>query len=801
MNDLRLALRSLLSTPGPAAVVLVTLALAIGAGAAIFSVVSGVLLRPLGYGDDERVLVVWSSYDGNPGQNFRLSPADYRDLRDQVDGLGGQVGLYRSIGSTLTGLDRPVPVGSLTVTPRLFSVLQARPSAGRLFDDEDERPGGDPIVLLSHASWIRRFGADPALIGETIEIDGRPSTVVGVTAPEFRFPPGDDEVELYFPMRISDAILLDRDHRMFDAVARLAEGATLAAVIDEMDALATELQRRFPDSNEGWGLEAIPLRSELIGNLDTTLWVLTGAVLLVVVTACANVANVLMARSTVTAREFALRAAMGARSRDLARRSGAESLLLGLGGGGLGLALAAGGILLLRGTLPASIPRADEIGLDPAVLLFGLVLAIGATLIFGALPVLRAVTPNLADLLKPSGGGTVAGGGRRAREAMVVLQVGVAVVLLLAAAAMARNFARLTAVETGFRDRGVVSMAVGVPTTRYERAEFAAFFDGIVERVAALPGVRAAGATSDLPMSAVALDLDLEFQLVGGDAVDITARPNADFRLVTPGYLEAMGMELVAGRGLRDADRIAPRAVAVVNETLVQRYLPDLDPLGRLLRVPMLGDVEIVGVVADTRHGGLQSRYESQAFVPYGRIATGKMHVVAWADRDPGEMKAAMVGALAEVDPELAPSELVALEDLLWESVAMPRFNTLLLVGLALAAGLLAMIGTYGVVAWSVARRTGEIGVRVALGASAGATVWLVVGNALRTILLGTVAGLAAALALRGLLDGLIVTERALDAPTFVGVTALALAVGALAAWLPARRATRIDPIVALREN
>jgi putative ABC transport system permease protein len=801
MNDFRIALRSLLSTPVPAAVVILTLALAIAASAAIFSVVSGVLMRPLGYGDDSRIVVLWTSYDGNPGQSFRLSPADYRDLREEVDGLGGQVGLYRSIGSTLTGLDRPVSVGSLTVTPRLFSALQAQPSVGRLFDDADERPGGDPIVLLTYDSWSRRFGGDPDLIGQTIEVDGSPRTVVGVTAPGFRFPPGDDEIEIYFPMTLSDAVLLDRNHRMFDGIARLGDGVSLSAVNAELDALGTRLQQEFPLSNEGWGFEAIPLRNELIGNLDATLWILTGAVLLVLVTACANVANVLVARSTVTSHEFALRAALGARTRDLARRSLAESLLLGLAGGGFGLGLATWGVAFLRGTLPASIPRADEIALDPAVLAFALALSVAATLVFGALPALRAVTPNLAELLKPTGGNAVAGGARRAREAMVVLQVAVAIVLMVAAATMARSFLAVSSVDPGFRETGVVSMAVGVPTTRHDRSEFAAFFDSIVDRVGGLPGVRAAGATSDLPMSAVALDLDLEFQLVGGDALDVTARPNADFRLVLPGYFEAMGMEMVSGRALREADRIATRSVAVVNETLVARYLPNLDPLGRLIRTPMLGDVEIVGVVADTRHGGLQSRYESQVFVPYGRIATGKMHVVAWSDRDPDEVKVDMVAALQDLDPELAPTELVALEDLLWDSVAMPRFNTALLVGLALAAGLLAIIGTYGIVAYSVARRTSEIGVRVALGASGGATVWLIVRQALGTIAVGAVVGLGAALASTRLLAGLLPEGGTFDAGTYAVVALTAVLVGVLASWLPARRATRIDPVNALRES
>jgi predicted permease len=698
-------------------------------------------------------------------------------------------------------MDRPVQVGSLTVTPRLFGALQTQPAAGQLFSDADERPGGAETVILTYDSWTRRFEADPAIIGETIDVDGAPRTVLGVTAEGFRFPPGDDEVELYFPMRMSDQVLLDRNHRMFDAVARLGEGATLGAARAELDAMATQLEREFPDSNEGWSLTAVPLRQELVGNLSATLWVLSGAVLLVLITACANIANLLVARATVTAREFAVRAALGARPRDLARRSLVESLLLGAIGGGLGLLLASWGTAILRSVIPDSIPRGDAISLDPVVLLFAMAMSLGATLLFGALPAARAVSPDLIELLKPAGAFGATGGGRRLREAMVVLEVAVAIVLLVAAGLMVRSFARLSDVDPGFRQQGAVAVAVQLPGSRYGRSEFRPFFERLVTRTASLPGVRAAGAVSDLPMSSVNLDFDLEFSILGVDSTDPTMRPNADFRLVVPGYFEAMDMRILAGRDFDTTDAVADRTVAIINETLATRYFRDLDPIGQIARVPMLGDVEVVGIVNDIRHSGLQSRYESEMFVPFGSIATGQMHVVAWADRDPSSVARDIGAVLAEMDAELAPAQIVAIEDLLWESVAQPRFNTALLSGLALSAALLAIVGTYGIVAYSVTRRTGEIGIRMALGASSEATVWLIVRQAMGVILAGAVLGLAVALGSARLLAELLFEVGATDPTTYALVLIAALGLGATAAWIPARRATRIDPVAALRDS
>jgi putative ABC transport system permease protein len=783
-------------------VVIATLAIAIGANTAIFSVVHGVLLQPFGYGDDSRLVVLWATNESDESELFRLSPADYRDLRDGAAAFDGQVVLYRSIGSTLTALDEPVRVGSLAVTPRLFPVLEAKPAAGRFFSDADEKPGGGKKVVLTHASWTRRFGNDPSIVGAAIELDGEPYTVVGVTEDGFRFPPGNAGVEMYFPMALGDAVLLDRSHRMFDAVARLSDDVSLEDARAELAVMSDRLAREFPDSNSGWRLTARPLRDEMLGELSTTLAVLSGAVFLVLLTACANIANVLVARSTSVNREFAVRAVLGARSGHLIKRSLAEASILGLLGTAFGVLLAFWGVELLRTLLPADIPRVGALGLNGSVLAFAMALSIGATVLFGSIPALRGMAPDVAELLKPAlSCGSGPQGGRRLREAMVILEVALALVLLVGAGLMARSFARLTEVDPGFRRDGVVSVAVSLPRSRHDRSEWKSFFERLVERVEELPGVTRAGAVSDLPMSDVGLGFELEFTVPGLDALSPTARPNADVRLVIPGYFDAMGIRMVSGRDFDRLDASSSRAVAIVNETLVERYFRDVDPIGRPIGLATLGDVEVVGVASDIRHEGLASKYESEIFLPYGRPATGEMHIVVQSYLDTAAVANGVDSVLKDMDPGLAPSEAAAIADLLWQSAARPRFNAALLAGLALAAALLAIVGTYGIVAYSVSQRRGEIGLRMALGADSKATVLMILRQALGIVVNGALLGTLGALGATRFLRGLLFEVEPTDPLTYGVVLVASVAVGALAAWISALRATRIHPVVALRSE
>jgi len=799
MDNFKAAVRSLLSTPGPTLVVIATLAIAIGANTAIFSIVNGVLLRPLGYGDDSRLVVLWST---NETDTFRLSPADYRDVRDEAGAFDGQVALTRYIGSTLTALEQPVRVGSMTVTPRLFSVLGARPAAGQLFGVEDETPGAEPKVVITHASWMRRFGADPSIVGSKIEVDGRPRTVIGVTEPGFQYPPGGQDVEMYFPMALDNTVLPDRNHRMFDALARLADDVTIDAARAEITAIAERLADEYPTTNDGWGMAAQPLRNELFGELSTTLWVLSGAVFLVLLIACANIANLLVARSAAASREFAVRAALGASKGDLCKRSLAESSVLGVLGGAAGLLLAFWGTAVLRTVVPEAIPRADAIALDATTLSFAAALSIGSTLLFGSLPALRSMAPDLSGLLNSAGAfRTAAGGMRRLRELMVVAEVALAVVLLVSAGLMVRSFTRLNEVDPGFRQEGVVSVAVQLPRSRYSLDEMRPFFEQVVERVGHLPGVAAAGAVSDLPMSEVGLGFEMEFEVRGVDALSPTIRPNANFRLVLPGYFEAMGMEITRGRAFDALDAPGDRNVVIISETAAERYFRNVDPVGLSIGMDT-GEADIVGVVSDIRHGGLLSKYESEVFLPFGRPSlTTEMHIVVQSEAGTAAVAGAVGDVLRDMDPQLVPSQVVAISELLWESVAQPRFNTALLAILAACGAVLAVIGTYGVVAYSVSQRVREIGLRMALGADAPATVAMIVRHALGIVLTGAVLGIFAALGATRLLSGLLFDVQPTDPVVYGIVLVTAVLVGVLAAWAPARRATRIDPIVALRDS
>lgn len=802
MDNFKAAARSLLSTPGPTLVVIVTLAIAIGANAAIFSVVNGVLLRSLGFGDESELVVLWQTNEAQGLENSRFSMGDYRDVRDSAAAFDGQVAMYRYVGFTMTALDRPARVSSLIVSPRVFSVLQSGPALGRVFGEDDEKPGSEKQVVLTHASWTRRFGADPEIVGTTIELDSEPYTVVGVSEEGFHFPPGDDRVEMYTPLTLDDGILLDRAHRMFDTVARLSNGVSLAAANDELAAIADRLDREFSGTNEGWGMRARPLRAEVLGDVATTLWVLSAAVFLVLLIACANIANVLVARSSATTREFAVRAAVGARALDLVKRSLAESLLLGLFGGASGLLLALWGVALLRAVMPAEVPRGAEISLDGSVVLFGALLSIGASALFGLLPAFRSMSPNLAELLKPAGAaGSIVASGRRLRELMVIVEVALAIVLLVGAGLMVRSFARLNDVDPGFRQDGVVAVAVELPRSRYQTDERRTFFKQLVARVAKLPGIKGAGAVSDLPMSEVGVAFEMSFTVLGLDALAPTVRPNADFRAILPGYIEAMGIKLVRGRSFDILDGEDDRRIALVNETLVQRYFADIDPIGQVLRMPMAGDLEIVGVVSDIRHGGLQSEFAPELFIPYDQIAVSEMHIVVYSDLEPAAAAAAVTNVLADMDPQLAPTAIVTIADLLWESVAQPRFNTALLASLAMCAAVLAIVGTYGIVAYNVTQRTGEIGVRMALGADSAATVSMIVRQALGIVILGSVLGLFGAFGATRFLTQLLFGVRPTDPLTYGLVLVAAVVVGGVAAWMPARRATRIDPVSALRED
>lgn len=801
-RDFREAFRFLAANPGFAAVVILTLGLAIGVNSTIFSVLHGVLLRPLAYAEPGRLVGLWES---NPAQGLdrsEVSAATYIDWRERTRAFE-RIGIFRHRGFTLTGEDQAERIASVDVSPALLQLLGVAPVVGQLFSDDDERPGQERQVILSYATWQRRFGGSPGVVGRTLELDDATYTVVGVMPRDFRLPATDPDVELWAPLTLDLRALASRPHRMYEAIGRLAPGVSLEQARQDMASVAAGIARENQDTQAGWGVTLVPAHEQVVGNIGETLWVLFGAVVLVLVIACANIANILLARSARASRDFAVRAAFGAGSWVLVRRSLAESAVLTLTGGAAGLLVAWWGIRALRPLIPANVPRAEGIGLDLQVLAFTAVVTILSGVIFGLAPAWRAMRPNVMDVLQEgSRGSTPSRAARRLSDLMVVAEVALALMLLVSAGLLIRSFVRLTAIDPGYRTSGIVATHVVLPRARYQPpAAKRQFIGELVERVGRLPGVTRASAVSVLPMSAVGVEFDLPFTIDGLEATNPSERPRAAYRAVMPGYFQTMGIQLRRGRVFDafDGRENGPK-VTIVNESVVRRYFGDVDPIGRLVRMPMAGDLQIVGVVADIRHDGLAASAEAEVFVPYFQFPLSEMQIVVATDLDAGTVARGVKAEMAGLDPRLPIAKVSSIEDLVSASIAQRRFNMTLLAGLALCAALLAAVGVYGVVTYSVTRRTPEIGVRMALGADSGRTFRLVVFGAMRVVLVGIVLGLAGAIAAGRSLQNLLFGVTPFDAVTFVASGLAIAAIGACAATVPALRAARIDPVTALRD-
>jgi putative ABC transport system permease protein len=801
-HDLREAIRFLTANPGFAAVIVLTLGLAIGVNTTIFSVLNGVLLRPLGYAEPEQLVTLWESNTAQNLERSQVAAATYLDWRERTRTFS-QIGIFRYRGYTLTGAGEPERVATVDVSPVLFRVLGVPPLIGRTFTDDEEQPGiTSRKVVLSHGAWQRRFGGDPHALGRVLVLDDAAHTIVGVMPRDFQFPASDPDVELWSPLTLNLGALASRPHRMYQAIGRLAPGASIDQAGQEMSAIAGAIAREHPESNGGWGVRLIPAHEQVVGTIGDTLWVLFGAVVLVLVIACANIANLLLARSASAAKGFALCAAFGAGRWPLVRRSLVESIILTAAGGATGMLLAWWGTSALRPLIPANIPRAGSIGLDLPVLAFTAAATIGCGLLVGLVPAWRAMRPNLLDILQEGSRG--ASGGRTTRrlaDAMVVAEVALALMLLVSAGLLIRSFANLNSIDPGYRTTGIVATHIALPASRYpDPASKRRFFDNLLERLKALPGVDRASAVSALPMSPLGVQFDLPFTIDGLATTSPSERPRARYRAVMTDYFQTLGIELKNGRVFDGFDgRENGPKVAIVNESVARRYFAGSDPIGRLVKIPMAGDLEIVGVVSDIKHDGLQGTAQAEVFVPYFQFPLTEMQMVMATDLEAGAVARRVKAALAEIDPALPIVRVSRIEDLVSASIAQPRFNMTLLAALAFCAALLAAVGVYGVVTYSVARRTAEIGVRMALGADADRTFRLVVGGALKVVLVGVVLGLAGAAAAGRSLQSLLFGVPALDIMTYLTSGLAIVTVGAIAASLPALRASRIDPVGALR--
>ena len=808
LHDLRLALRRLRRTPGFTLVAVLTLALGIGANTAIFSVVNAALLRPLPYPDAQRIVRLYATRDG---ERSTVSPPDFTDWRAQTDAFQYAAAMNSSSDFTLTGTTSPERVAGAQVTADFFSVLQTPPAIGRGFTESDEVVGQDKVAILSYPLWQQRYGARPDIVGQSIELDGVRHTVVGVMPRGFAYP---QEARLWTPLAFTtEDLTTQRGAHYLDVVARLRPGVTLEQGQAALQAVAARLAAQYPRTNKTWSATAVPMRDALVGDVRPALFMLLGAVGLVLLIACVNVANLLLARSMTREREIAIRTALGSGRSAIVRGILVESMLLAVLGGAAGLLVASWATSALVKLQPDVLRALGNISIDGTVLAFTMALALLTGLVFGLLPALQA--SGIADVssrLRDSSRSTT--GGRewwRARGVLVGVEMALAVMLLVGAGLLMRSFARLVQTDPGFRTEQILTFNLSLPDARYPKPEQSEqFFQALLPQVRALPGVEAASAIFGMPLTDFSYQIsihELDGRVLPSDEAD--QLPSPQIRIVASDYFKVLGIPVLRGRPIADVDNAtAPRAV-VVNETAARLYWPGKDALGRELTVGTsfgLGRGRaggtVVGVVADTRDFGPGEATKPEIFLSHSQIPVTFMSVaVRTASPNSEALLGAIRARLRDIDPNIPIYQARTIDQLMGESVAKPRFYMLLLGAFALCALVLAAIGIYGVMSNVVGQRTHEIGVRMALGARGSQVLREVVARGMRPAVVGLVAGLAGALALTSVLSKLLYGVSATDPVTFVGVAVVLATVALLANWVPARRAARVDPAIALRSE
>lgn len=794
-QDLRYGMRSLLRKPGFTLTAVIALALGIGANSAIFSVINGVLLRSLAYRDADSIVMVWEkNFQRGRSQNS-VSPANFLDWKKQSVSFE-QFAASWDTRVNLTSSGEPEEIQVQRVSADFFSVLGVPPRLGRSFAREEDVLGGTLVVVLSDELWQSRFGGNPAIVGQSITASGRTFTVVGVMPPGFHFL--NTQVKAWIPLALDPANDWRKQGRYLRSVARLKSGVTIQQAQAELDGIAKRLEQDYPDYNKGWGANLVPMHEQIVGDIRPVLLVLLAAVAFVLLIACANVANLLLSRAASRQKELALRAALGAGRTRLIRQMLTESVLLAVMGGALGVILAYWGIRLLLALAPDNVPRLNEITIDPRVLGFTLAISLLTGLIFGLVPALQSSRPDLSDALKEGARGS-SGGSRVVRNLFVVSEMALALVLLVGAGLMLRSFFQLHQVKTGFDTDHVLTMRVQLPMAKYrEPQQRAEFFKRAQERLAALPGVKAVGAISYLPLTGLASST--VFNLATQPDLPPSESPATEVRAITPGYFAAMGIPLLKGRSFDERDGADSR-VLVINETLAHKYFPGQNPIGQRLIVnwePKVAD-EIVGVVGDVKETALAEEANPAIYWPHPREAYQFMNFVLRAAIDPAPLSAAVTKEIHALDPDQPVADIRTLDQVVAKSISRPRFNALLLAIFAGVALVLASVGIYGVMNYSATQRTQEIGIRMALGAKPADILRLVVGHGMKLTLAGIVIGVIASLALTRVMANLLFGITATDLPTFVAVSAVLTTVALVANYIPARRATRLNPIIALR--
>ncbi|MGA9769122.1 MAG: ABC transporter permease [Blastocatellia bacterium] len=796
LKDVRFGVRMLVKNPGFAVVAVIALALGIGANTAIFSVVNAVLLRPLPFEAPDRLMVIRETKLPQFPE-FSVAPGNFLDWQKQST-VFEQMAAIQTSPFNLVGTGEPERLQGQRVTDGFFAMLGAQPQIGRVFMPEEDQPGHSNVVILSHGLWQRRFGGDPNILSQTIMLNGQSFNVVGVMPPTFRY--GGRNTELWTPIAFTAQDSQQHGGHYIQAIGRLKPGVTLEQTQEELSAIAVRLAEQYPNSNAGWNVKVMPLLESAVRSIKPTLLVLLGAVAFVLLIACANVANLLLARAASRQKEVAIRTALGATRLRIIRQMLTESVLLSIAGGAVGLLLALWGINLLLSLAPEDLPRVRDVSLDGKVLAFTIGITLLTGLIFGLVPALQASKPNLNETLKDAGRGSTEGGRHHIiRSGLVVFEIATALVLLVGAGLMIKSFLQLQQVDPGFNSSNALVVNVSLPKKKYPEADQQeAFYSQLLRKVSTLPGVQTAGASCVLPLTD---DFVLGFEIQGRPPYAPGDEPSTNYYSVTPDYFKAMGIPLLKGRLFTEQDsKNAPRVV-IINESMAKQIFPDEDPLGKRIHVTN-GPVtyrEIVGIVGDVKQYGLDQKTPVQTYEPFLQEPFSFMSLVVRTAGEPTSLSAAIRSEVLSIDSEQPVSSIKTLDQILSTSVAQQRFAMLLFGVFGAVAMVLAAVGIYGVMSYSVTERTHEIGIRMALGAGQREVLRLIVGHGMILTLIGIGVGLGAAFALTRLMSSFLFGVSVTDIMTFAVISASLTVVALTACVVPARRAMKVDPMIALR--
>jgi putative ABC transport system permease protein len=816
LKDLQFAVRQLFKQPGFTAIAALTLALAIGATAAVVSLVNALLVRPLPYYEPSRLVLLWEHFYGQGLDRIPVSAPEYLDYTKELKRV--EVAAFHYVELNLTTGEVPERISGAFVSPSVFSVLGIQPIKGRTFTADEFGEGNDNVIVISERLWKRRFNSDPAIVGKPLSINGRTFTVVGIMPRTFQFPIPlfniqggifGRQVDIWKPIAFSKGDLQSRGLRSYSVVARLKPGVSLGQAQTELNAVVANWYHRLPDNYQPatkFGASLYPFHQQVIGGMRTALLILSGAVPVVLLIACANLATMLLARTSSRERELAIRVALGAGRWRLLRQLLTESVLLALSGAALGVLLSLWALEFLKRIGAATIPRLAEVNIDPTVLIVTAAVATGAGIIFGLAPGLASAKPELTEALKEGGRGATAGTrSNRLRNGLIVAEIALALALLVGAGLLMKGFARLQNVSPGFDPRNVLTTELSLPQAKYASGQpVADFYAELVRRSQTLPGVEAAALTMILPLSGT--NSDNSFTIEGRAPIQEKIFPDEEIRVITPDYFRVLRVPLLAGRFFDQRDNgDAPKAV-IINQAFARKWFRSENPIGKRITQddpgkPNVQWMTIVGVVGDVRHRGLDYLPAPEYYLPHAQLPYRVMTLAVRSEQDPRSLATAIQRQVQTLDPELPIANVRTLDQVVSDSVAPRRLSVVLLGGFAAIALLLAAVGVYGVMSYLVVQRSHEIGVRMALGAQRRDVLRLIVGHALKLIGIGALIGLTLAFASTRTLSALLYNVSAFDLTTFVIVTITLSAVALLATCIPALRAARADPVIALSHN